>query len=339
VTQDASILLHYLAPLQRRLEPDDVTELVINRPGELGVERAGGWEWHQAPDLTEAWLATLAKAAAAFTAQDVTEETPICSTVLPRGERCQMVLPPAAQRLSLTVRKPSAVTLDLDAFARQGLFEAVALATGELSPAEHQLLALRDAGDWPAFFRLAVESRRNLLITGATGSGKTTFAKGLVQLIPSDERLITIEDARELVAPHRNAVHLLYAKDGQGLAKVGPKHLLESALRMRPDRILLQKLRDGPAFFYLRNVNTGHPGSITTIHADSATLAFEQLTLLVKESEGGRVIIATPRMACRAITSGAIDQVGMIPSICFTRRSCRASPSWIARMYSCIVIC
>ena len=107
-------------------------------------------------------------------------------------------------------------------------------------------------------------------------------------MIPQHERLLTIEDARELVVPHRNVVHLLYAKDGQGLAQVGAKQLLESALRMRPDRILLQELRDGTAFFYLRNVNSGHPGSITTVHADSAALAFEQLTLLVKESEGGR---------------------------------------------------
>lgn len=288
MAQDSSVLLHYLAPLQQCLEPDDVTELVINRPGELAIERAGGWEWRDAPELTETWLATLAKAAAAYTAQDVTDETPICSTVLPRGERCQIVLPPAAERLSLTLRKPSAVSLDLDAFARGGLFDTVALATNDLSTDEAALMRLRDSGDWPGFFRLAVESRRNLLISGATGSGKTTFAKGLVQLIPPQERLLTIEDARELVVPHRNAVHLLYAKDGQGLAKVGPKQLLESALRMRPDRILLQELRDGTAFFYLRNVNTGHPGSITTIHADSAVLAFEQLTLLVKESEGGR---------------------------------------------------
>lgn len=288
MAQDTSVLLHYLAPLQRCLEPDDVTELVVNRPGELAIERAGGWEWRDAPDLTETWLATLAKAAAAFTTQDVTDEAPICSTVLPQGERCQIVLPPAAERLSLTLRKPSAATFDLDAFARGGLFDAVAVATNDLSADETALMALRDAGDWPGFFRLAVRSRRNVLISGATGSGKTTFAKGLVQLIPAEERLLTIEDARELVVPHRNAVHLLYAKDGQGLAKVGPKQLLESALRMRPDRILLQELRDGTAFFYLRNVNTGHPGSITTIHADSAVLAFEQLTLLVKESEGGR---------------------------------------------------
>ena len=90
-----------------------------------------------------------------------------------------------------------------------------------------------------------------------------------------------------MVVPHKNVVHMIYSKDGTGTAKVTAKELLESALRMRPDRILLQELRDGTAFFYLRNVNSGHPGSITTIHADSAELAFEQLTLLVKESEGG----------------------------------------------------
>lgn len=288
MAHDTAVLEHYLRPLQACLAPDGVTEVVVNRPGELGIEHAGGWEWRTAPDLTETWLATLAKAAAAFTSQDVTPETPICSTVLPNGERCQIVIPPAAEQLSLTLRKPSQASFDLDAFARNGLFDDVTIATNDLASEETALLALRDAGDWPAFFRLAVQSRRNVLISGATGSGKTTFAKGLVRLIPDGERLLTIEDARELAVPHRNAVHMLYAKDGQGLAKVGAKQLLESALRMRPDRILLQELRDGTAFFYLRNVNTGHPGSITTIHADSATLAFEQLTLLVKESEGGR---------------------------------------------------
>src|SRR3546814_13249278 len=89
-----------------------------------------------------------------------------------------------------------------------------------------------------------------------------------------DERLLTIEDTRELVVEHRNVVHMVYSNERQGLAKVGPKQLLESALRMRPDRILLQELRDGTAFFYLRNVNSGHPGSIKTVHVGSAMGAF-----------------------------------------------------------------
>jgi type IV secretion system protein VirB11 len=303
---DTAVLEHYLKPLRPHLEPADVTELVINRPAEIGVERAGGWTWVNDATLNEKWLDTLARAAAAFTTQDVGGETPICSTVLPAGERCQIVLPPAAGMTSITLRKPSANTLTLDDFERGGLFDAVRLSTADLSPIEDELLALRDARDWKTFLRRAVETRQNILISGPTGSGKTTLAKGLIQLIPPEERLLTIEDTRELEVPHRNVVHLLYSKDGQGLARVGPKQLLESALRMRPDRILLQELRDGTAFFYLRNVNSGHPGSITTIHADSASLAFEQLTLLVRESEGGRDL---PRGDIRELLHLLVDVV------------------------------
>ena len=136
--------------------------------------------------------------------------------------------------------------------------------------------------------RLAVRSRKNILVSGPTGSGKTTWTKALIREIPSDERLITIEDAKELVLDqHPNHVRLFYSKDDQGLSRVTPKQLLESCLRMKPDRILLAELRSEEAFDYLRNVNSGHPGSITSVHAASAELAFEQLVLLVKQSRGG----------------------------------------------------
>jgi len=307
--EDTAVLDHYLAPLRPFLEPDTVTEVVVNRPGEVGVEQAGQWRWREVPELTEAWLHTLAVVAAAFTRQDVDAEHPICSTVLPGNERCQIVLPPAVPSgmISLTIRKPSTRRMGLEDFEAAGLFSAATFMKGdEVDPTDAALTVLRQARDWPGFFRLAVESRRNILISGATGSGKTTFAKGLVELIPAHERLLTIEDTRELVVPHRNAVHLLYAKDGQGLARIGPKALLESALRMRPDRILLQELRDGTAFFFLRTVNSGHPGSITTVHADSAALAFEQLTLLVRESEGGRDL---PRDDIRSLLNLMVDVV------------------------------
>lgn len=303
---DTAVLDHYLAPLRPFLEPDGVTELVVNRPGEVGVEAEGRWRWHEAPELTEAWLRTLAVSGAAYTKQDVGADRPICSTTLPGDLRCQIVLPPVAPSgtVSLTLRKPSQRRLSLPEFAAAGLFDAVIPA--EADPVDAELIRLRKTADWPAFFDRAVKARRNILISGPTGSGKTTFAKGLVELIPEDERLLTIEDTREFVVPHRNVVHLVYAKDGQGLAKVGPKQLLESALRMRPDRILLQELRDGSAFFFLRNVNSGHPGSITTVHADSAALAFEQLTLLVRESEGGRDL---PREDIRALLHLLVDIV------------------------------
>lgn len=287
--RNTAVLDSNIAVLRPYLDDAGVTEVVINRPGELAVESQEGWVWHDEPALTGEALQTIATAAAAYTNQDIGTETPICSTVFPTGERVQLLVPPAVPdgTVSITIRKPSKVTMTMEDFERGGLFEATRIAENSISAEQAQMRDLLKAGEHLKFFELAVRSRQNILISGATGSGKTTLSKGLIQLIPEHERLLTIEDTRELAVPHRNVVHMIYAKDGQGLAKITAKELLESALRMRPDRILLQELRDGTAFFYLRNVNSGHPGSITTIHADSAQLAFEQLTLLVKESEGG----------------------------------------------------
>ena len=304
----ASLLYdHNAAPISRHLEREDVTELVVNEPGHVGLETRGGWEWHEEPALDHAALMTLAKLIAGLTKQDINAEYPICSSVLPGGERAQVVVPPAVEQgfISITIRKASGVSMDIDDFERAGLFSEVR-AHGANEEVDVRLLAHREDGDWKAFFRLAVEARKNILISGATGSGKTSFSKGLIKLIPDHERVLTIEDTRELVVPQRNRVHMMYAKDGKSLQKAGAKELLESALRMRPDRILLQELRDGTAFFYLRNVNSGHPGSITTVHANTAEGALEQLTLLVKESDGGNDL---DRHDIRALLRALVDIV------------------------------
>lgn len=302
------VLERYLEPLRPFLDDEDLTEVVVNRPGEVFTEGRGGWARYDVPALSHPHLKSLCTAAAAFTRQDIGPEHPVISTTLPGGERCQVVAPPAvpAGTISLTIRKASPLTMTLDDFERRLLFSDVRASTEDLSPDEQELVRLRDRGAWRAFLELAVRSRRNIIISGATGSGKTTLSKGLVACIPDHERILTIEDTAELTIPHANHVRLLYSKDGQGVAKIGPRELLESCLRMRPDRILLQELRDGTAFYYLRNVNSGHPGSITTVHADSARLAFEQLTLLVKESAEGREL---PREDIRSLLLLSIDVV------------------------------
>lgn len=284
------VLLRCLEPIADPLADPHLTEIVVNRPGQVFTEGPNGWTRYERRGLTFAHLTNLATAAAAFTRQDIAPDHPIVSTMLPGGERCQIVAPPAvpAGTLSLTIRKVAATVLSMDDLDRRSLFADVRKASDDLSADEQELLRWRDTGHWRRFLERAVASRRNIVISGATGSGKTTLAKGLVALIPEHERILTIEDTAELTISQPNHVRLLYAKDRMGLAKIGPRELLESALRMRPDRILLQELRDGTAFYYLRNVNSGHPGSITTVHADSARLAFEQLTLLVKESAEGR---------------------------------------------------
>ena len=203
----------------------------------------------------------------------------------------QIVLPPATTRgtVAITLRRPSHEVWSVGELARRGIFRTTRRASAELDETERELLGLLASQQYEAFMRRAVLSRKNILVSGPTGSGKTTWTKALIREIPQDERLIAIEDARELVLDtHPNHVRLFYSKDDQGLARVTPKQLLESCLRMKPDRILLAELRSEEAFDYLRNVNSGHPGSITSVHAGSCELAFEQLVLLIKQSAGGR---------------------------------------------------
>jgi type IV secretion system protein VirB11 len=280
-----------LRPLRRFLDDDSITELCINRPGELFAESREGWRRESVADITYDWCLRFARLAGNFTRQRIDASTPLLSAALPDGERVQIVLPPAtsAGTVAITIRRPSRRVWSLEELSRRGVFQRTRRSgersedpSGEL---ERHLLAR----DYESFMRLAVTSRKNILVSGPTGSGKTTWTKALIREIPQEERLITIEDAKELVLDHHpNHVRLFYSKDDQGLARVTARQLLESCLRMKPDRILLAELRAEEAFEYLRNVNSGHPGSITSVHAASAELAFEQLVLLAKQSPAGR---------------------------------------------------
>ena len=300
-----------LGALQELLDRPDVIEVVINRPGEVWVETRDGWDTITNANMTFVRLERLAKATAAYAAQAFRDERPILSATLPSGARIQIVGPPATESgvISVTIRKPSVRTWSLDELQSAGLFDSPTHQT-KLDDANRDLRALLKQGDTKAFLAAAVKSKKNILISGATGSGKTTLSKALIAEIPETERIITIEDTAELVVPQLNCVALFYPKDGPkdatGRARIGPKDLLESALRMRPDRILLQELRDGSAFYYLRNVNSGHPGSITTVHANSCALAVEQLTLLVKESDGGRDL---SRADIRELVQATVDVI------------------------------
>ena len=279
-----------LRPLRPILSDPEVTEVSINAPGEAFIEGSAGWRSESIPFADYGWCYRLAKLVANSTRQRIDETSPLLSASLPSGERIQIVIPPAttAGSVAMSIRRPSDGVWSIEELARRGIFERTRRADGELDETERQLLELLKAREYEAFMRAAVIARKNILVSGPTGSGKTTWTKALIREIPIEERLITIEDAKELVLDrHPNHVRLFYSKDDQGLARVTPKQLLECCLRMKPDRILLAELRAEEAFDYLRNVNSGHPGSITSVHAASAELAFEQLVLLIKQSRGG----------------------------------------------------
>lgn len=277
----------YLSPLADVLERPDVTDIYVNRPGELWVETNRGLvERHEVTALDEATLARLARQVAAISHQGISREHPLLSATLPDGARIQIVIPPATRGpIAIAIRKHIAPDLTLEDYAGSGAFEETR--SGAISPASDADREISDrlqAGDIANALRVAVRARKNILVSGGTSTGKTTFLNTLLREIPLEERLILIEDTPELRTPHDNLVGLLAARSALGEAQVSADDLVAASLRMRPDRIILGELRGPEAFAFLRAVNTGHPGSMTTVHADSAARAVEQIVLLVLQS-------------------------------------------------------
>ena len=280
-------LRSYLAPLTGMLARPDFTDIYVNRPGEMWIETVGGTiERHEAPALDEATLERLARQIAAVSHQGISREHPLLSATLPDGARVQIVAPPATRGpLALAIRKHVAADLSLDDYVAAGAFEATRGREGlDRSEADRALADLLAAGDVAGMLAAAVRGRRNILVSGGTSSGKTTFLNALIREIPADERLILIEDTPELNVVHDNVIGLLAARGALGEAEVSANDLVAASLRMRPDRIILGELRGVEAFAFLRAVNTGHPGSMTTVHADSAERAVEQIVLLALQA-------------------------------------------------------
>jgi type IV secretion system protein VirB11 len=272
----------YLEPIAPFLLRGDITDIYINRPAEIWIETLGGRsERIELPDLTNTVLARLARQIAASSAQGISREHPLLSAGLPDGSRVQIVLPPATRgEIAVAIRKHIAAGMSLRDYADAGALENAAVVTQDRPPPNKPIVN----SDPMTLLREAVTSRKNVLISGGTSTGKTTFLNALLQEIPTDERLILIEDTPELTLAHANAVGLLAARSALGEAEVTAEDLLIASLRMRPDRIILGEMRGKEALTFLRAVNTGHPGSLSTIHADSPRRAIDQLALLVLQT-------------------------------------------------------
>lgn len=282
-----SFLQAYLAPLLPTLARTDVTDIYVNRPGELWAETLGGAvERHDVPDLNAATLDRLARQIAALSHQGISREHPLLSATLPDGSRVQVIAPPATRGpMAIAIRKHLSSDLSLSDYVAAGAFNETRLGTASGARGEETILrTLLEAGDIPGLLSAAVRGRKNILVSGGTSTGKTTFLNALIREIPAHERLILIEDTPELQQHHDNLVGLLAVRGSLGEARVSATDLLAASLRMRPDRIILGELRGEEAYTFLRAINTGHPGSMSSVHADSAERAIEQIVLLVLQA-------------------------------------------------------
>lgn len=273
-----------LGPLESLLADDSVTEIMVNRYDEIFVERAG--KLVSAPIVfssPEAVSSVIDRIVAPL-GRRIDESSPMVDGRLKDGSRVNAVIPPVALKgPSLTIRK----------FSKKRLEDDDLLRFGSANP--HML----------AFLRMAVEQRKNILISGGTGSGKTTLLNILSNHIPSAERIVTIEDAAELRLYQSNLVSMeARPANAEGQGQISIRELVRNSLRMRPDRIVVGECRGGEALDMLQAMNTGHDGSLTTVHANSPRDALSRLEVMVLMAG-----MDLPVLAIRQQVASAIDLI------------------------------
>jgi len=295
---DKSITVRQLlkqSGLQEFLDMPGVTDVRVNQPGTVIVETSAGWKAFPKPQCDLRVLRELANAAVIYSGSGgaIDKTSPVKSVRLPDGQRGQISVPPACQpdTVAMVFRIASGQRFSIDNYVDSGRLQKFADVAvfkdvpADVHLAEHELelLAAKNAKDMKRFFQLCIKHKLNICIAGGTGSGKTTFMKALADLVGPNVCIITIEDTHELDLPlHWNKVHLFYV-DGV----VTAKEQLKNCMRMKPDRIFLTELRGNEAFDYIAALNTGHPGSLTTVHADNAKGALKRIATLLKGSESG----------------------------------------------------
>ncbi len=259
------LIAPFLGPVMALLEDDSVSEVMIN-PDAVFVERGGRLEAVNGLRLEPLQVRRAALAIARGLGDDISEERPLLDARLPDGSRVAAVLPPCSfGGPALTIRKFARCRLSLDDLARSGSLP----------------------GALPALVRQAVAQRRNILVSGGTGTGKTTLLAAIASLIPRDQRVVVIEGTVELPLAHPNIVRLAARRATEEAPEVTVRELVRAALRHRPDRIVVGEVRGGEAWDLLQALNTGHDGSLSTLHASSAYNALKRCASCVLQSRIG----------------------------------------------------
>jgi pilus assembly protein CpaF len=257
------VILPFLRPIEYLIEDPDISEIMVNASGRVFIERNGRLEEVPGVTMREQSLQVAVRNIARALGDEISEEKPLLDSRLPDGSRVAAASPPCSVGGTiLTIRK----------------FHARFFTAQELVRAGTLSQTLLDC------FQEAVVGRRNILISGGTSSGKTTLLTALAAFISDDDRIVLIEDTSEVQITKPNLVRFEARREQSGLPAVTIRELLRATLRHRPDRILLGEVRGGEAFDLLQALNTGHSGTVSTIHANSAHQALSRFTSCVLES-------------------------------------------------------
>jgi len=276
-------ILPFLRPIEHLILDDTISEVMVNGPDHVFIEKDGFLQEVKGVSLGDKALMVAVKNIARRLGNDISEAKPILDSRLPDGSRVAAVIPPCSLRgVTLTIRKFNARHFEMNDLILCGTL--------------NQQLANR-LEDY-------VLHRKNILISGGTGSGKSTLASILVKFIPEDERILLIEDTAELHVRQPNLVRFEARQEQNGVQPVAVRDLLKAALRHRPDRILLGEVRGGEAFDLLQLLNTGHSGTLSTVHASSAKQALARFTSCVLQSG-----VEIPYRAIKTNVGDSVDVV------------------------------
>ena len=273
-------LERHLAPLMPFIRMDGVTEICINQPQAVYVEKNSQFTHYLIDELEYDFLETLAALLAEFNNKDF--PAPLLSGSLPTGERIQFVMNPACEngKLICSIRRAQMRDMRLEDYVKNGAFDELKK-DHSMSTTDEILKEFHNKKDMLEFLKLAIQLKKNVLISGGTGTGKTTFLNACLKLVPDHERIITVEDTREVKVTQPNVAHLLFNEDDQDITAL---KIFKTCLRLRPDRIFLSELRGAEVWPYLRAANSGHPGSLSTVHADTPEGAFTQLVFMMQQA-------------------------------------------------------
>lgn len=279
--------LHGLGPLQVLMDDDSISDIMINGPKNIFIERNGVVEKSGVSFIDELQLQQIAKRIASRVGRRVDESSPTCDARLEDGSRVNIVIPPIAiDGTSISIRK----------FKKQSINFAQLVEFGALSPEMARVLMI------------AARCRLNILISGGTGSGKTTMLNALSQFISEKERIVTIEDAAELRLQQPHVVRLETRTAGiEGNGEISQRDLVINSLRMRPDRIVVGECRGAEAFEMLQAMNTGHDGSMSTLHANTPRDALARVESMV--------MMATNNLPLTAIRRNIVSAVDIVVQI------------------------